>query len=163
MAEKKQTQHSRVERLVKRLNEEAEGKDIEDEEYLPKELVTRIDVSEEQELPEKDSDLDSNSEDSKDEEYCEITDCDEQELVQANMPTLEILIASSQRHGDFNKAFTYQRGPKPCERTLFGRSQREQELKKATQNTPTLHTFILAVSGQPVVPPSPSLSTSERK
>ena len=156
-------QHLRAARLAKRLKKEAEAKEAEDEEYLPKELVARVDVSEDQEQPEKDSDLDSNSEDSEDEEYCEITDCDEQELVQANMPALEILIASSQRHGAFDKAFTYQRGPEPCERTLFRRSQREQELKKAAQNTPTLHTFFPAVSGQPAVPPSPTLSTSERK
>ena len=87
-------QHLRAARLTKRLKKEAEAKVAEDEEYHPKELVARVDVSEEQEQPEKDSDLDSDNEDSEDEEYCEITDCDDQEPVQANIPALEILIWS---------------------------------------------------------------------
>ena len=42
-------QHFRAARLAKRLKKEAEAKEAEDEEYLPKELVARVDVSEEQE------------------------------------------------------------------------------------------------------------------
>ena len=84
------------------MKKEAEAKEAEDEEYLPKELVARMDVSEEQEQPEKDSDLDSDSEDSEDEKYCEITDCNKHEPMQANMPALEILIGSGQRHGAFD-------------------------------------------------------------
>ena len=112
-------QHLRAARLAKRLKREAK----EEEEYLPKELIARVDVSEEQEqLAENasDSDLDSDS-DSDDEEDCEVTDSEEQEPVQANTPALEILIASSQKNGAFDRAFAYQRGPKPTKRTLFNR------------------------------------------
>ena len=77
-----------------------------------------------------------------------------QEPVQANTTTLEILIASSQKHGAYDKTPTHQRGPEPCERTLFSRSQREREQRKAPQNTPTLHTFFPTVSSQPAMPPT---------
>ena len=103
-------QHLRAARLAKRLKREAvEVKEEDDSEYIPKELVTWMDVCEEQleEQPEKDSNLDSDSEDSEDEEDEEITDSEEQDLVQANIPAFETLIASSQRHGAFNKTFTY--------------------------------------------------------
>ena len=63
MAGKKQLQHLRAARLAKRLKTEAKD----EEEYLPEELIARVDVSEEQEqLAENasDSDLDSDSEDS---------------------------------------------------------------------------------------------------
>ena len=96
MAGKKQMQHLRAARLANRLKREAvEAKEEDDLEYLPKELVAWVDVREEQleEQPEKDSDLDSDSEDSEDEEDCEITDSEEQDLVQANIPALETLIA----------------------------------------------------------------------
>ena len=93
MAGKKQLQHLRAARLAKRLKTEAKDK----EEYLPKELIARVDVSEEREqLAENasDSDLDSDSKDSE-EEDCEITDSEEQEPVQANTPSLQILISST--------------------------------------------------------------------
>ena len=89
MAGKKQLQHLRAARLAKRLKTEAKD----EEEYLPEELIARVDVSEEQEQPVEnasDSDLDSDSEDSED-EYCEITDSEEQEPVPANIPALQIL------------------------------------------------------------------------
>ena len=89
MAGKKQLQHLRAARLAKRLKTEAKD----EEEYLPEELIARVDVSEEQEQPVEnasDSDLDLDSEDSED-EYCEITDSEEQEPVQANIPALQIL------------------------------------------------------------------------
>ena len=76
-------------------------------------------MSEEQEqLAENasDSDLDSDSEDSED-EYCEITDSEEQEPVQANIPALQILIARSQKHNAFDRTFPSQRGPEPSVRT----------------------------------------------
>ena len=44
MAGKKQLQHLRAARLAKRLKTEAKG----EEEYLPEELIARVDVSEEQ-------------------------------------------------------------------------------------------------------------------
>ena len=93
MVGKKQLQHLRAASLAKRLKTEAKD----EEEYLPKELIARVDVSEEQEqLAENasDSDLDSDSEDSE-EEDCEITDSEEQEPVQVNAPALQILIAST--------------------------------------------------------------------
>ena len=77
-------QHLRAARLAKRLKTEAKDK----EEYLPEELIARVDLSEEQEQPAENasnSDLDSDSEDS-DDEYCEITNREEQEPVQANIP-----------------------------------------------------------------------------
>ena len=101
-----------------------------------------MDVSEEQELerPAKnasDSDLGSDSEDS--EEDCEIADSEGQnDPIEANAYALEILIASSQKHSAFDRAFAYQRGSMPTERTLFNRSRRERELRKAAENTPTL-------------------------
>ena len=128
-----------------------------------------MDVSEEQELEQlaknaSDSDLDSDSKDS--EEDCEITDSEEQDNpIEANASALEILIASSQKHSAFDRAFAYQRGPVPTERTLFNRSRQERELRKAAENTPTLHTFFPTASGRPAIPssPSPTLSTNERK
>ena len=163
MARKKQMQHFRAARLAKRLKREAK-----EEEYLPRELIARVDAGEEQELEQlaknaSDSDLDSDSEDS--EEDCEITDSEEQDdPIEANASALEILIASSQKHSAFDRAFAYQRGSVPTE-TLFNRSRRERELRKAAENTPTLHTFFPTASGRPAVPssPSPTLSTNERK
>ena len=46
--------------------------------------------------------MNTDSEDSEDEEDCEITDSEEQKPVQANTSALEILIASSQKHGSFD-------------------------------------------------------------
>ena len=61
-------QHLGAARLAKKLKKEAEAKEEMDSEYFPKGLVARTDVSEEQEQqPEKDSDLGSDSEDSEDE------------------------------------------------------------------------------------------------
>ena len=62
--------------MAKKLKREALEKE-EEEEYLPKELVARVDVSEEE--PEKEKDSDADSKDSEDEEDCEITDSEEQE------------------------------------------------------------------------------------
>ena len=67
-------------------------------------------------------DLNSDSGGSGDKENCEITVSEEQEPVQANTPAFEILIASSQKHGVFDRVFAYQRGPEPSERALFRRS-----------------------------------------
>ena len=109
-------QHLRDLRVAKKLKREALAK--EEEEYLPKELVARVDVTEEE--PEKESDSDSDSEGSEDEE---ITDSEEQELVQANISALETLIASSQKHGTFdNTTFVYQRGSEPSKKTQLRRS-----------------------------------------
>ena len=153
-------QHLRALRVAKKLKREALAK--EEEEYLPKELVARADVTEEE--PEKESNSDSDSEGSEDEEDCEITDSEEQEPVQANISALETLIASSQKHGAFDSTFAYQHRPEPSERTLFRRSQQERELRKAAENTPTLHTFFPTISGHPTTtPPDPTLSTNERK
>ena len=106
-------QHLRALRVAKKLKREALAK--EEEEYLPKELVARVDVTEEE--PEKESDSDSDSEGSEDEEDCEITDSEEQEPVQANISALETLIASSQKHGAFeNTTFVYQRGSEPSKK-----------------------------------------------
>ena len=116
-------QHLRALRVAKKLKREALAKEEEEEEYLPKELVARVDMSEEEPEKEKDSDLDS-SEDSEDEEDCEITDSEEQEPVQANTSALDTLITACQKHGAFDSTtFVYQRGPEPSERTLFRRSQ----------------------------------------
>jgi hypothetical protein len=169
-------QHLRAARLAKRLKREAKEErprreaeeEEEEEEYLPKELVARVDVSEEggweqEQQPEKENDSDSDSEDSEDEEDCEITDSEEQEPVEANTSALEILIASSQKHDAFDKTFFYQRGPEPTERTLQRRSQRERERKKAAENTPTLDTFFSTVPDRPATPVPPTLSTDERK
>ena len=103
--------------MAKRLKREAK-----EEEYLPEELVARVDVSEEEEQPEKGNDLDPNSDSedsgSEDEEECEITDSEDSEQVQANTSALEILVASCQKHGAFDRTYAYQRGPEPSERTL---------------------------------------------
>ena len=89
-------QHLRASREAKRLKREAlANEEEEEEECLPKELVARVDVSEEE--PEKVNDSDSDSEDSEDEEDCETTDNKEQEPVQANTSALDTLIASSQK------------------------------------------------------------------
>ena len=72
----KQIQHLRALRVAKKLKREALAKE-EEEEYLPKELVAWVDLSEEE--PEKEKDLDLDSSDSEDEEDCEITDSEEQE------------------------------------------------------------------------------------
>ena len=61
-------QHLRALRAAQKLKREALAKEKE-EEYLPKELVARVDVVEEEPEKENDSDLDSNLEDS-DEEDC---------------------------------------------------------------------------------------------
>ena len=154
-------QHLRALRVAKKLKREALAEE-EEEEYLPKELVARVDVSEEEPEKEKDSDLDS--EDSEDEEDCEITDSEEQEPVQANTSALDTLIAGSQKRGAFDSTtFVYQRRPEPSERTLFRRSQQKRELRKAAENTPTLHTFFPTVSGRPIIPQAvpPTLSTNE--
>ena len=110
-----------------------------------------------------DSDLPEDS-DSEDEEDCEIADSEEQVPARANAPALGVLIASSRKNGAFDSAFTYQRGPKSTERTLFNRPQWEREPRKAAENTPTLHTFFPTTSGRPAIPPSlsPILSTNER-
>ena len=88
-------QHLRAARLAKRLKTET----IVEEEYLPKELIARVDVCEEQEQQlagnASDSDLNSDSGDSEDED-CEITDSEEQKPVHATTPALQIFIASSQ-------------------------------------------------------------------
>ena len=107
--------------------------------------------------------MDSDSEDS--DEYYEITDSEEEDPIQASTSALETLIASSQERGAFDRAFAYQRRPEPTERTLFNRSRRERELRKAAENTPKLHTFFPTASGRPAMPssPSPILSTVERK
>ena len=160
----KQIQHLRAARLAKRLKREAKQEEPEEEEYLPKELVARVDVSEEEKVNDSESDSDSEDSELEDEEDCEITDSEEQEPVQANISALETLIASSQKHGAFDSTFAYQRGPEPSERTLFRRSQQERELRKAAENTPTLHTFFPTVSGHPTTtPPDPTLSTNECK
>ena len=62
----KRMQYLRALRVAKKLKREALAKEEEEEEYLLKELVARVDVSEEEPEKEKDSDLDS--EDSEDEE-----------------------------------------------------------------------------------------------
>ena len=72
-------QHLRVLRVAKKLKREALAKEEEEEEYLPKELVARVDVSEEEPEKEKDSDLDN--EDSEDEGDCGITDSEEPEAL----------------------------------------------------------------------------------
>ena len=69
-------QHLRALKAREKLKREALEKE-EEEEYLPKELVARVDVSEEEPEKEKDSDVDSK--DSEDEEDCEITNSEEQE------------------------------------------------------------------------------------
>ena len=100
-----------------------------------------MDVVEEEPEKENDSDLDSDLEDS-DEEDFEITESEEQEPVQVNISALGTLIASSQKHGAFDStAFVYQRGPEPSKKTQLRKSQRERELRKTAENTPTLHTF----------------------
>ena len=71
-------QYLRALRVTKKLKREALAKE-EEEEYLPKELVARVDVPEEE--PEKESNSGSDSEDSENEEDCEITGSEEQELV----------------------------------------------------------------------------------
>ena len=156
--------HLRAARLAKKLKREAKEK----EEHLPKELVSQADGNEEggleRERPEEvnGSDLDGGC--SGGARDCEITDSEGQELTQANTSALEILTASSYKHGAFDNTFAYQRGPEPSERTLFRRSQQEREQRKAAENTPTLHTFFSTVSGQPAaIPISPTLSTNERK
>ena len=129
-------QHLRALRVAKKLKREALAKEEEEEEYLPKELVARMDMSEEEPEKEKDSDLDS-SEDSEDEVDCEITDSEEQEPVQANTSALDIL--TTKKHGAFDSTtFVYQRRPEPSERTLFRKSQEKREHRKAAENTPTL-------------------------
>ena len=87
----KRMQHLRALRVAQKLKREALAKEKE-EEYLPKELVARVDVFEEEPEKENASDLDSDSEDS-DEEDCKITDSEEQEPVQVNISTLGTLIA----------------------------------------------------------------------
>ena len=83
---------------------------------------------------------------------------------QANISALEILIASGQKHDAFDSTLAYQRGPEPSERTLFRKSQKEREQRKAAENTPTLRTFFPTVSGRPAATPvPPTLSTNERK
>ena len=93
----KRMQHLRALRVAKELKREALAKE-EEEEYLPKELVARVDVPEEE--PEKESNSDSDSEDS--EEDCKITYSEDQEPVQSNISAHDTLIASSQRHGAFD-------------------------------------------------------------
>ena len=100
-------QHLRAARLAKRPKREAKE---EEEEYLPKELVARVDVSEEEKENGSESDLDSKDSESEDGD-CEITDREEQEPVQANTSAPEIVIANSQKHGAFDRTFAYQRGP----------------------------------------------------
>ena len=130
----KRTQHLRALRVAQKLKREALAKEKEEalakekeEEYLPKELVARVDVVEEEPEKENDSDLDSDSEDSDEEDY-EITDSEEQqEPVQVNISALDTLIASSQKHGAFDSTtFVYQRGPEPSEKTQLRKSQRER-------------------------------------
>ena len=131
-------QHLRALRVAKKLKREALAKEEEEEEYLPKELVARVDMSEEEPEKEKDSGLDS-SKGSEDEEDCEITDSEEQEPVQANTSALDTLTTASQKHGAFDSTtFVYQRRPEPSERTLFRKSQEKRERRKAAENTPTL-------------------------
>ena len=158
----KRMQHLRALRAAQKLKREALAK--EEEEYLPKELVARVDVVEEEPEKENDSDLDSDLEDL-DEEDCEITDSEEQEPVQVNISALGTLIASSQKHGAFDSTtFVYQRGPEPSKKTQLRKSQRERELRKTAENAPTLRTFFSAVSGQPAIPqavsPTPCLSAN---
>ena len=151
--------HLRAARLAKRLKREAKEK----EEHLPKELVARVDGSEEggleRERPEEvnDSGLDGGGSGGAGE--CEITDSRGQELIQANTSALAILTASSHKHGAFDNTFAYQRGPEPSERTLLRRSQQEREQRKAAANTLTLHTFFSTVSGRPAT--AATLSTNE--
>ena len=149
-------QHLRALRVAKKLKREALAKKEE-------ELLAQVDVTEEE--PEKENDSDSGSEDSGGEEDCKITDNEEQEPVQASdTSALDTLIASSQKHGAFdNTAFAYQREPEPSKRTLLRKSRQERELRKAAENTPTLHTFFSTVSGRPATPVSPTPSTNERK
>ena len=94
-------------------------------ECLPKELqlVVRVDEWEEREdLNDSDSD---GSGDSEDEEDCEITHNEELGPVQSTRETS--IAGSSQKHGAFHRAFTYQRGVKPSKRTMFkGRRQRRE-------------------------------------
>ena len=103
-------QHLRALKVAKKLKREALAKEEEEEEYLLKELVARVDVIEEE--SEEGSD-----EDSEDEEDREINDSEEQGPSQANVPALDTLIASSQNHGAFdNTTFVYQRGPEPSKK-----------------------------------------------
>ena len=88
------------------MKRELKEKEEEEEEYLPQELIARVDVSEEEK--ENESESLSEYDNSEDEEDCEITDSEEQEPVQANTSALEILIASRQKHGAFDSTFTYQ-------------------------------------------------------
>ena len=69
---KEQMQHPRVIRLTKRMKREAKK----EEEDLPKELVARVDMSEEQ--PEKVNNSDSDTSKDSEDEDCEITDSEEQ-------------------------------------------------------------------------------------
>ena len=155
--------HLRAARLAKRLKREAKEK----EEHLPKELVSQADGNEEggleQERPEEVNSSDLDSRCSGGAGDCEITDSEGQELTQANTSALEILTASSYKHGAFDNTFAYQRGPEPSERTLLRRSQQEREKRKAAANTPTLHTFFSTASGRhaTTIQLTPTLSTNE--
>ena len=151
----KRMQHLRALRVARKLKREALAKGG-GENYLPKEQLARVDVTEEE--PEKASGSDSDSEGSED---SKTADSGEQEPVQANTSAFDTLIASSKKHGAFDSTtFEYQRGPEPSKKTLF---RKPRELRKAAENTPTLHTFFSTVSGQPATPASPTLSTDERK
>ena len=161
--------HLRAARLAKRLKREAKEK----EEHLPKELVSQADGNEEggleRERPEEVNGSDLDSRCSGGAGDCEITDSEGQELTQANTSALEILVASCRKHGAFDRTFAYQRGPEPSERTLFRRSQKEREQRKAAENTPTLHTFFPTVSNRLATPQATpptgaqALSANKRK
>ena len=108
--------------------------------------------------------MNTGSEDSEDEENCKITDSEEKKPVQANTSALEILIASSQKHGSFDSTFAYQRGPEPSERTLFRRSQQERE-RRGQQKIlphciPSFQQFLADLPQRLLPPPSPPTSVS---
>ena len=80
--------------------------------------------------------------------------------MQANTSGIEILIASSQKHGAFDSTFPYQRGPEPPERTLPRGARAEKSRRKYTHVA-----YLLSNSSGRLAatPDSPALPTNERK